>query len=66
MKKRAQHVKDQLLRFITVGYYPPGHALPPIKSIAANYEVSHTTAQEAIHLLKADGVVEAVRGRGAS
>jgi GntR family transcriptional regulator len=39
--------------------------LPSLKTIAQQYEVSHVTAEKAVALLRADGLVVVVVGRGA-
>ena len=39
--------------------------LPSLKTIAQEYEVSHITAEKAVAVLKDDGLIVVVIGRGA-
>lgn len=38
--------------------------LPSLKTISQDYEVSHITAEKAVQVLKDDGLVESVVGKG--
>jgi GntR family transcriptional regulator len=46
------------------GDYPPGSALPPEDALAARYGVSRPTVNQALRLLRADGLISVRRGRG--
>lgn len=46
------------------GDYPPGSALPPEDTLAARYGVSRPTVNQALRLLRADGLITVRRGRG--
>lgn len=49
---------------IAIGEYPPGGKLPSYAELAAIYSVSIATAQRALVVLKAQGVVEGHQGKG--
>jgi len=51
---------------ITSGVLRPGELLPTLDDLAARYAVSHGTAQRAIAVLSADGLVVVSRGRRAT
>jgi len=51
---------------ITSGVIRPGEQLPTVDGLAARYAVSHGTAQRAIAVLSADGLVAVSRGRRAT
>jgi GntR family transcriptional regulator len=59
-----QHIADHLRTAIERGDYHPGDTLPKLTDLMAQYTVSKSTAAEAIALLEAEGLVEAVRRRG--
>jgi len=57
-------VATELRRRIEAGEIKPGEALPSVTAIMSEYDTSNTTAQAAIRILKASGLVEAQRGKG--
>lgn len=59
-----QQVADRLRRRITAGEIRPGHAVPSEHEITVEFEVSRITATKALRMLRADGLVYAVRGEG--
>jgi GntR family transcriptional regulator len=59
-----QRLADDLRTAITTGHYQPGDTLPKLTDLMAQYGVSKTTVAEAIAVLEAEGLVEAVRRRG--
>jgi len=59
-----RQLADQLKRAIDSGEYPPGSLLPPEPEIAASYGVSRATVNNAVAVLRAEGLVRVLRGRG--
>lgn len=57
-------VAEDLRVKIETGQLKPGDALPSVVAIMQEYETSNTTAQSAIRILKATGLVESRRGKG--
>lgn len=55
---------DILRRGIEDGTYPPDRALPSIRTLQQTYGIADGTIQKALAILKADGLVRSVRGRG--
>ncbi|SCL37467.1 regulatory protein, gntR family [Micromonospora pallida] len=53
-----------LLRKIENGSYPPGSQLPSGRTLAAEYDVSHSTIQRAIATLRERGILVGRPGRG--
>jgi GntR family transcriptional regulator len=49
---------------ITSGKIGPNQPLPAIKTLAQEYEVAKGTAEKALGVLRADGLVRTVPGRG--
>jgi DNA-binding GntR family transcriptional regulator len=54
---------DILRRGIEDGTYPPDRALPSIRTLQQTYGIADGTIQKALTILKAEGLVRAVRGR---
>jgi GntR family transcriptional regulator len=46
------------------GSYPPDRALPSIRTLQQAYGIADGTIQKALAILKAEGLVRTVRGRG--
>ena len=44
--------------------FPPDRALPSIRTLQQTYGIADGTIQEALTILKAEGLVHTVRGRG--
>jgi DNA-binding GntR family transcriptional regulator len=55
-------IRDLIAGMIGRGELGPGDRLPPIRSIAAQYEVGPGTAARAVRLLATEGLVE-TKGR---
>ena len=55
---------DILRRGIEDGTYPPNRALPSIRTLQQAYGIADGTIQKALAILKAEGLVHTVRGRG--
>ena len=55
---------DILRRGIDDGTYPPNRALPSIRTLQQTYGIADGTIQKALGILKAEGLVHTVRGRG--
>lgn len=53
-----------LRRGIEDGTYPPDRALPSIHTLQQTYGLADGTVQKALRILKNEGLVRAVRGRG--
>ena len=57
-----QHIAADLSGAITAGILPAGAMLPTVQELAARYAVSYGTAQRAIAVLRAAGLVTVRRG----
>jgi GntR family transcriptional regulator len=57
-------VADDLRRAIERGEYQPGQRLPSGRALARRYEVALNTAQRAVDLLKAEGILISYPPRG--
>jgi DNA-binding GntR family transcriptional regulator len=53
-----------LRRGIEDGTYPPDRALPSIRTLQETHGIADGTVQKALRILKDDGLVHTVRGRG--
>lgn len=49
---------------ILAGAFPPGHRLPSIRELAAQYRVNPNTAQRAVREMKDTGLLISPRGKG--
>jgi integrase len=63
---RYEQIAFDLRGAITAGILRPGDSLPPVKDLAARYEVAVGTAHRAVSLLSEDGLVRISRGRRAT
>ncbi|AEH08752.1 MULTISPECIES: GntR family transcriptional regulator [Protofrankia] len=63
-KSRYRQVADQLRQDITHGEYPPGSTLPSEAELADKMGVSRVTINRAVQILRAEGLVRVLRGRG--
>jgi DNA-binding GntR family transcriptional regulator len=61
-----QHIAADLRGAITTGILPAGASLPTVQDLAARYDVSYGTAQRAIAVLRAAGLVTVRRGSRAA
>ncbi len=55
---------EQIRRRIAVGDWPPGHALPSIRQLAVELNVSVITVKRAYFDLERDGVIVTHHGKG--
>jgi GntR family transcriptional regulator len=60
----SKRIAAALRASIARGEYKPGTRLPSILDLSEAYGVSTETAAKVLHLLAADGLAEARRGRG--
>lgn len=59
-----EQIRAGLTRAILTGQLEPGQALPSIRALARDLRVSVITTTRAYNELVADGLVDAVRGKG--
>jgi len=59
-----KQIADQLRAAITTGVLGPGEQVPSEHELVAEYGVARGTARQAIMLLRNEGLIEAVHGRG--
>lgn len=59
-----RQVAAQIRERIAAGEWAPGHAIPSEKAISDETGVARTTARRAIAVLREEGTVYTVRGRG--
>lgn len=59
-----QNIVDHLLDALRTGELGPGARVPSEAELAARFGVSRVTAQSALELLRRQGVVERLRGKG--
>jgi len=57
-------IVEQIRRRIAVGDWPPGHALPSIRQLAVELNVSVITVKRAYFDLERDGVIATHHGKG--
>lgn len=57
-------VRDELRRRLDAGRYKPGERFPGTVAIAAEFDVSQSTAQKAVADLRAEGRLRTVLGQG--
>jgi GntR family transcriptional regulator len=57
-------VADDLRRAVERGEYQPGQRLPSGRALASQYKVALNTAQRAVDLLKAEGILISYPPRG--
>ena len=63
-RSAPRQIADHLAERIRAGEFAPGHALPNTAALAGEWEVSRMTIRNAINLLRAEGLVIGVKGRG--
>jgi len=59
-----QFVADDLREQITSGTLPPGSQLPFKRLLAQQYKVSEQVIDVAMILLKSEGLIEGIQGKG--
>lgn len=60
----SRQIADELRLAITSGELAPGERLPSARELANKYGVTHVTGNQALNVLKAEGLVDARPGRG--
>jgi GntR family transcriptional regulator len=63
-RQRAQRIADDLRAEIAAGRIPPGGKLPVNRELADRYGVARATAERAVSLLEAEGLVVSRHGSG--
>lgn len=63
-RPQFRQLADLLRGQILDGTFGPGEGLPTQESLAAEYGLSVTTIRQAVDLLRREGLVESIRGRG--
>ena len=59
-----RQVHDLLAGRIERGEIPPGRPIPSKRTLSQEYGVAGNTVEKAVRLLKVEGLVEGVQGRG--
>jgi GntR family transcriptional regulator len=59
-----RQVADELRDAIVAGQLGPGEALPSVRALAQQYDVTNVTASRAVELLRSEGLVDTQLGRG--
>lgn len=59
-----QRAAADLRRQILAGQLKPGERLPPVHDLQQRYKIAGMTARAALHVLRAEGLVDIVQGRG--
>jgi GntR family transcriptional regulator len=62
--RKYRKVHAALRERIETGTYPPGSAVPPLGTLADEFDVAQDTVQHALQLLAGDGLVERWPGLG--
>lgn len=57
-------IADGLREAMRTGEYAPGEKLPTTRELMDEYGVASTTAQRALSVLRAEGLVYSIQGRG--
>ncbi|WP_239312776.1 GntR family transcriptional regulator [Frankia sp. Cj3] len=63
-KSRYRQVANLIRQDIALGEYPPGSTLPSEQELAGKVGVSRVTINRALQILRAEGMVRVLRGRG--
>src|SRR6266516_7512963 len=59
-----RQVADRLRDAISRGELRPGDKLPSVRELSSRYGITHVTADQALKVLKAEGLVDVQPGRG--
>ncbi|MFI0734997.1 GntR family transcriptional regulator [Streptomyces sp. NPDC021225] len=59
-----QHAADELRREIKAGRYKPGDQLPPYRELQERFGVANMTARSALNVLREEGLIYTIQGRG--
>jgi GntR family transcriptional regulator len=57
-------IVEQIRRHVAVGDWPPGHALPSIRQLAVDLQISVITVKRAYFELEREGVIATHHGKG--
>lgn len=60
----SDRIAAELRESIDNGYYAPGQQLPSTRALMARYGVANQTIQNAIDVLRTEGLIEGRRGAG--
>jgi GntR family transcriptional regulator len=63
-RSQFEQIADDIRDQVTSGALPPGGRLPSVRDLMVHYDVSTQTVQNALRILKAEGLVHSVAGRG--
>ncbi|MDO0913595.1 GntR family transcriptional regulator [Streptomyces sp. DT2A-34] len=59
-----QHAADELRREIKAGRYKPGEQLPSYRELQERFGVANMTARSALGVLREEGLIYTIQGRG--
>lgn len=59
-----QHAADELRREIKAGRYKPGEQLPSYRELQERFGVANMTARSALAVLRDEGLIYTIQGRG--
>ncbi|MEU9603996.1 GntR family transcriptional regulator [Streptomyces sp. NPDC048057] len=59
-----QHAADELRREIKAGRYKPGEQLPSYRELQERFGVANMTARSALSVLREEGLIYTIQGRG--
>ncbi|MFI7352710.1 GntR family transcriptional regulator [Streptomyces avidinii] len=59
-----QHAADELRREIKAGRFKPGEQLPSYRELQERFGIASMTARSAVNVLREEGLVHTVQGRG--
>ncbi|MCI3240883.1 GntR family transcriptional regulator [Streptomyces spinosisporus] len=59
-----QHAADELRREIKAGRYKPGEQLPSYRELQERFQVANMTARSALGVLRDEGLIYTIQGRG--
>ncbi|MYR90152.1 GntR family transcriptional regulator [Streptomyces sp. SID685] len=59
-----QHAADELRREIKAGRYKPGDQLPSYRELQERFGVANMTARAALNVLREEGLIYTIQGRG--
>jgi DNA-binding GntR family transcriptional regulator len=57
-------IADELRAMIESGEIPPRHVLPSVNTLVQRYGVADQTVRKAVGVLRAEGLVHTVNGKG--
>lgn len=64
MPKKYLCLANSLIEQITEGVYPKGCLLPSEREICEKYNISRTTARQALNILAQEGYITSIQGKG--